>query len=134
MDDSLFGGGRRSVAVFSRECMAELLNLPPGTMITGIEWEDNRRLFRVGVEGASFGTLPPEEPFEIPDLRVSHYTHHKVEWPLGNVQVIDFRKDDPENPTLSGGTLNLGPRLSQPSLPPVDDNVPEDKPDEENKQ
>ncbi len=130
MNDSLFGGGRRAVAVFSRECLAELLNMPPGTMITGIRWEDNRRVFVVGIEGLAVGTSPPDDPYEVPDLRVNHAMHHSVEWPTGNVQIIDFNKEDPKNPSLGSGGLNLGPRKDQSKLEPPEEDVSEEEADE----
>ena len=58
MTDNLFGGGvRQCVMLISLQKLGELLYVPPGGAITGIEWDDRRKLVKIGVTGGPSGSI-----------------------------------------------------------------------------
>jgi len=109
---------RRCTVLFSRECLAELLNLPQGAIITNVQWEDKRRIFIMSIENIPFGSKPDDgAPVEFDGVTVVHTPHHIVHWPAPAatvnspiVQLRDHQNTDPSNnnqaPSLSG--FNLG--------------------------
>ena len=58
MADNLFGGGvRQCVMLLSLQKLGELIYVPPGGAITGIEWDDKRKLIKIGVTGGVSGSI-----------------------------------------------------------------------------
>lgn len=114
MSDKLFGRSdqqRRCIMKMSVECFSqEALNLPPGVRVTGVEWDDAYRLFRIGIEGLACGAVPPEDAPEI-EVRVDHFnlgTIHRFVYPSVGLPLAPISNEQPID-----SPLNFGPRLKE---------------------
>ena len=102
---NLFGMSRRCILMIAPERLAELLNLPEGGRVVGVDWDAGRHLILIGVEGTSQGFPPPAKPPEI-TLQIEHLPIHRLLWPNDQASPVPM----PE--------FNIGPRLVQTPLPP----------------
>ena len=109
----LFGSNLRCVFLLDLGALGQIINLPDGARVAGVEYDESRQLLKIGVEGAGCGRPAPETPPEMSGT-ISHFPAHVVGWPLtdaGNVPDTH---------------MNLGPRLPQPPLgppTPVEDKI-----------
>jgi len=121
MSDNLFGGDvRRCVLLLDLDVLAQLLYVPAGGRVVGVEYDHNRKLLKIGIEGGVSGSIVPPggKPEEVIATIDHHAVIHIVRWPDDAASRPDAR-----TVPIAGGkpALNFGQNIMPPPVAPAKD-------------
>lgn len=119
MSNTLLGGNRRCTLLMSFEALGQLLYIPAGGRITGVDYDHKRQLLLINVEGGVSGSVTPpgSKPEEVIAM-VDHQDVHIVRWPDDAASRPDARTVPI---TGSKPALNFGQNIMPPPVAPAKD-------------
>jgi len=120
MSSTLFGGIRRCTLLMSLEALGQLLYVPAGGRVTGVDYDHKRQLLLIGIEGGVSGSVVPPggSPEEVIAMVDHHEMVHIVRWPDDASRGLGGRTVPVPN---SKPVLNFGQNIMPPPVAPAKD-------------